>query len=207
MKLVAKKTGEIFRARARGGQAWAKPLWRVTRLPRQCLKRKKSRSAGCTPGPSWFAAQLGAAGIRQDKREGDRATPWRSLSPSRRLFPTRTGFCAKLGFRRCAPPGQATAGATIRAARCTTGAWGCLAGTRHEKLWRADRLYDLVIILDYNIHPRRKNRGSAIFLHCARGDFAPTGGLHRASPRRSAPAAAASRAQGGADGQVRLSRE
>jgi L,D-peptidoglycan transpeptidase YkuD (ErfK/YbiS/YcfS/YnhG family) len=46
----------------------------------------------------------------------------------------------------------------------------------HEKLWRADRLYDLVIVLDYNIHPRRKNLGSAIFLHCARPDFAPTEG-------------------------------
>jgi L,D-peptidoglycan transpeptidase YkuD (ErfK/YbiS/YcfS/YnhG family) len=46
----------------------------------------------------------------------------------------------------------------------------------HEKLWRADRLYDLVIVLDYNLHPRRKNRGSAIFLHCARPDFAPTSG-------------------------------
>jgi L,D-peptidoglycan transpeptidase YkuD (ErfK/YbiS/YcfS/YnhG family) len=46
----------------------------------------------------------------------------------------------------------------------------------HEKLWRADRLYDLVIVLDYNIRPCRKNRGSAIFLHCARPDFAPTEG-------------------------------
>ncbi len=46
----------------------------------------------------------------------------------------------------------------------------------HEKLWRADGLYDLVIILDYNIYPRRKNRGSATFLHCVRGDYAPTEG-------------------------------
>ncbi len=46
----------------------------------------------------------------------------------------------------------------------------------HEKIWRTDHLYDLVIVLDYNIHPCRKNRGSAIFLHCARPDFAPTEG-------------------------------
>ena len=50
----------------------------------------------------------------------------------------------------------------------------CRAG--HEKLWRADHLYDLVIVVDYNVRPRRKNRGSAIFLHCARPDFAPTEG-------------------------------
>ncbi len=46
----------------------------------------------------------------------------------------------------------------------------------HEKLWRRDRLYDLVTVLGYNIHPRRKYRGSAIFLHCAAPDFAPTEG-------------------------------
>ncbi len=43
-------------------------------------------------------------------------------------------------------------------------------------MWRRDRLYDLVVVLDYNIYPRRKYRGSAIFLHCARPDFAPTEG-------------------------------
>jgi L,D-peptidoglycan transpeptidase YkuD (ErfK/YbiS/YcfS/YnhG family) len=46
----------------------------------------------------------------------------------------------------------------------------------HEKLWRPDGLYDLVIVLGYNIHPRSKSRGSAIFLHCARPDFASTEG-------------------------------
>jgi L,D-peptidoglycan transpeptidase YkuD (ErfK/YbiS/YcfS/YnhG family) len=33
-----------------------------------------------------------------------------------------------------------------------------------------------VIVLDYNICPCVKNRGSAIFLHCARPNFAPTEG-------------------------------
>jgi L,D-peptidoglycan transpeptidase YkuD (ErfK/YbiS/YcfS/YnhG family) len=45
-----------------------------------------------------------------------------------------------------------------------------------ERLWRNDDLYDLVIVLDYNLWPRRKGKGSAIFLHCARADFAPTAG-------------------------------
>jgi L,D-peptidoglycan transpeptidase YkuD (ErfK/YbiS/YcfS/YnhG family) len=45
-----------------------------------------------------------------------------------------------------------------------------------EVLWRCDRIYDLVVVLDYNIRPRRKSCGSAIFLHCARPDFAPTEG-------------------------------
>ena len=49
-------------------------------------------------------------------------------------------------------------------------------GAAHERLWREDPLYDLVVVIDYNIHPRRKYRGSAIFVHCARPDLAPTEG-------------------------------
>lgn len=45
-----------------------------------------------------------------------------------------------------------------------------------ERMWRSDHLYDLVIILDYNIWPRQRGRGSAIFLHIARDGFQPTEG-------------------------------
>jgi len=33
----------------------------------------------------------------------------------------------------------------------------------HELLWREDSVYDIVIVLDYNLAPRRRGRGSAIF--------------------------------------------
>lgn len=46
----------------------------------------------------------------------------------------------------------------------------------HERLWRADRLYDLVLVLGYNDDPPVPGRGSAIFLHRARDGFAPTEG-------------------------------
>jgi L,D-peptidoglycan transpeptidase YkuD (ErfK/YbiS/YcfS/YnhG family) len=45
-----------------------------------------------------------------------------------------------------------------------------------ETLWREDRLYDLLAVLDYNIAPRVRGRGSAIFLHAARPGYAPTEG-------------------------------
>jgi L,D-peptidoglycan transpeptidase YkuD (ErfK/YbiS/YcfS/YnhG family) len=45
-----------------------------------------------------------------------------------------------------------------------------------ERMWRSDRLYDVVAVLGYNEHPRSRGRGSAIFLHVARGDMAPTEG-------------------------------
>jgi L,D-peptidoglycan transpeptidase YkuD (ErfK/YbiS/YcfS/YnhG family) len=45
-----------------------------------------------------------------------------------------------------------------------------------EELWRRDRLYDVVGVMDYNIAPRAQGRGSCIFLHVARPDYAPTEG-------------------------------
>jgi L,D-peptidoglycan transpeptidase YkuD (ErfK/YbiS/YcfS/YnhG family) len=47
---------------------------------------------------------------------------------------------------------------------------------RHEELWRADPLYDIVGVLGWNDAPVVRGRGSAIFLHLARTDYAPTEG-------------------------------
>lgn len=46
----------------------------------------------------------------------------------------------------------------------------------HERMWREDHLYDLVLILDHNTHPSVPGRGSAVFVHLARDGFAPTEG-------------------------------
>ena len=46
----------------------------------------------------------------------------------------------------------------------------------HEDLWRSDRLYDFVGVLDHNIRPAMRGRGSAIFFHVATEDLAPTAG-------------------------------
>lgn len=45
-----------------------------------------------------------------------------------------------------------------------------------ERLWRADHLYDLVLVIGYNDRPRVAGRGSAIFMHVAGEGFAPTAG-------------------------------
>ena len=47
---------------------------------------------------------------------------------------------------------------------------------RHEKLWREDELYDVIVVLGYNDNPVLPGRGSAIFLHVARPDYSPTEG-------------------------------
>ena len=46
----------------------------------------------------------------------------------------------------------------------------------HEKLYRNDNLYDLIEVLNYNIDPIIKNKGSAIFLHIAKNSYQETKG-------------------------------
>ena len=46
----------------------------------------------------------------------------------------------------------------------------------HERLWREDHLYDLVVVLGYNDRPRACGKGSAIFMHLATPGFGPTEG-------------------------------
>lgn len=46
----------------------------------------------------------------------------------------------------------------------------------HEVLYRKDNIYDLILVLNYNIRPTIKNRGSAIFIHIAKKKFKKTAG-------------------------------
>ncbi len=46
----------------------------------------------------------------------------------------------------------------------------------HENLWRDDALYDALVVIGYNDDPIVAGKGSAIFLHMAREDYAPTEG-------------------------------
>ena len=46
----------------------------------------------------------------------------------------------------------------------------------YEKLYRKDNIYDLILVLNYNMNPIKKNKGSAIFIHVARKNFKKTEG-------------------------------
>jgi len=46
----------------------------------------------------------------------------------------------------------------------------------HEELWRADNVYDVIGVLDWNLAPIVPGNGSAIFFHAATPDYAPTAG-------------------------------
>jgi L,D-peptidoglycan transpeptidase YkuD (ErfK/YbiS/YcfS/YnhG family) len=46
----------------------------------------------------------------------------------------------------------------------------------HEKLYRKDNIYDLILVLNYNMKPVKKNAGSAIFIHIAKKYYRKTRG-------------------------------
>jgi L,D-peptidoglycan transpeptidase YkuD (ErfK/YbiS/YcfS/YnhG family) len=45
-----------------------------------------------------------------------------------------------------------------------------------EKIWLKENIYDVVIVIDYNLKPVIKNKGSAIFLHISKKNYASTRG-------------------------------
>tara|TARA_B100001121_G_C18558494_1_gene559143 strand:+ start:77 stop:577 length:501 start_codon:yes stop_codon:yes gene_type:complete len=46
----------------------------------------------------------------------------------------------------------------------------------HEKLFKKDNSYDIILVLNFNMSPIKKNKGSAIFIHVAKNNFKKTEG-------------------------------
>jgi L,D-peptidoglycan transpeptidase YkuD (ErfK/YbiS/YcfS/YnhG family) len=122
-----------------------------------------------------YRAALGRGGVRADKSEGDGATPLGLLPLRRVLYRADHGrppACAvpieplapEDGW--CDDPTHRDYNRMIRLPH----------PGRHERLWRDDAVYDLIGVLGWNDAPVERGRGSAIFLHAARPDFAPTEG-------------------------------
>lgn len=126
-------------------------------------------------GPQAIPVVLGRSGIRANKREGDGGTPlgrfrllrlwWRADRlrrpatplPSHRLT-HEIAWCEDPTDRRYNRPFRRS------------------ANEPGDRLWRDDRLYDLIIELDHNARPRIAGRGSAVFVHVARPNRGPTAG-------------------------------
>ena len=118
---------------------------------------------------------IGRGGIREHKQEGDGATP-AGLLPLRRLLyrADRIPLPAAAVAREpigpddgwCDDPADSGYNRPRRLPHAAS----------HEALWRQDGLYDIVGVLGWNDAPVRPGQGSAIFLHVARPDYAPTDG-------------------------------
>jgi L,D-peptidoglycan transpeptidase YkuD (ErfK/YbiS/YcfS/YnhG family) len=118
---------------------------------------------------------LGRAGVTHFKREGDGATPAGTLRPRLVLYrPDRAHRPeTKLPLRPIRPDdGWCDSPEDRNYNRGITLPYPA----RHERLWRKDNLYDLLVVLDWNLEPAIPYRGSAIFLHLERPDGGPTEG-------------------------------
>jgi L,D-peptidoglycan transpeptidase YkuD (ErfK/YbiS/YcfS/YnhG family) len=118
---------------------------------------------------------LGKGGVREDKQEGDGATPVGRF-PLRRVY-----------FRADRVDSPATRLPLIRLfpddAWCDDPDYPTYNSkvvrpypARTETLWRDDHLYDVIVVLGHNDAPVVPGAGSAIFLHVAAPDYAPTEG-------------------------------
>jgi L,D-peptidoglycan transpeptidase YkuD (ErfK/YbiS/YcfS/YnhG family) len=122
-----------------------------------------------------FPCALGRSGRRAAKREGDGATPigcWqllRVLYRADRIRRPATG----LPLRQIrASDGWCDAPADRNYNRPVQHPYPASA----EHLWRADGLYDVVVVLSHNAQPRVRGAGSAIFMHVAQPGYRPTAG-------------------------------
>lgn len=133
-------------------------------------------------GPLSLPAVIGRSGTTAFKREGDGGTPVaemklidgyiradriRLAASPLRLRATRAGDLW------CDEPRHACYNRPVR---------GPLKAS-HEKMMRSDALYDVCLVLDWNLTRRKRNGGSAIFFHLAHNDYSPTEGCIALKPR------------------------
>jgi len=48
--------------------------------------------------------------------------------------------------------------------------------SNYEKLYKKENVYDIILVLDYNMSPVIKNKGSAIFIHISKKNYKKTEG-------------------------------
>ncbi len=128
-----------------------------------------------TLGARRWRCTVGEGGVREDKVEGDAATPAGEY-PLRRIYFRNDRLVlpkVRLPARPisehdgwCDDPRSPTYNRLVH----VPNDWSA------EKMWREDGLYDLVVVVGYNDDPPEGEWGSAIFLHVAREDYAPTRG-------------------------------
>jgi L,D-peptidoglycan transpeptidase YkuD (ErfK/YbiS/YcfS/YnhG family) len=122
-----------------------------------------------------FRCALGKAGIKKKEKEGDNVTPKGTFKITKMYYrPDKikniTSLVKKIKIKNnmgwCDDPSSNLYNRQIK----LPNKFG------HEKLYRKDNLYDLILVLNYNINPIIKNKGSAIFIHVAKNSYKKTEG-------------------------------
>ena len=126
-------------------------------------------------GPLTIPAAIGRSGRSILKRERDGATP---IADMKLLYGFTRGDHVRflrtaLPMRRirkdmlwCDQPDDANYNRLVKAPFRPS----------HEEMRRGDGLYDICLVLDWNVSSRRRHRGSAIFFHLIRPGYEPTAG-------------------------------
>ena len=141
------------------------------------LEVTASAQGSLRAGDQVFRCATGINGIIDagSKTEGDGKTPagcWRlryvMYRPDRRPRPkTRlpvTALSSPDGW--CDDPAHPSYNCPVRLPFAAS----------HEKLWRDDGLYNIIVVLGHNDAPPVPGKGSAIFIHIARPDYRGTEG-------------------------------
>jgi len=122
-----------------------------------------------------FRCALGEAGIKKKKKEGDNVTPKGIFKIIKMYYRSDkikniTTDIKKIKIKKnmgwCDDPSSDLYNQQIKLPNIFS----------HEKLYRNDNLYDLILVLNYNINPTAKHKGSAIFIHIAKNSYKKTKG-------------------------------
>ena len=121
----------------------------------------------------YFPCTVGRSGIRRNKCEGDGATPAGSYRiagclyrPDRMTRPCGWAQPIRPGDMWSDDPSDASYNSLVRHPHRSS----------HENLRRADPLYDLILLTDWNWPIAAPGKGSAIFIHSWRRPGHPTRG-------------------------------
>ena len=127
----------------------------------------------------YWPCSIGRGGIKTNKREGDGATPRGTHAitgmlyrPDRIARPVPWAVPVRRGDLWSDDPRDPEYNLMVRAPHQYS----------HERLWRGDSLYDLVLLTDWNWPHSIPGRGSAIFLHRWRRPGYATEGCVALSP-------------------------
>lgn len=121
---------------------------------------------GARLGNLWLPCSIGRGGITTDKREGDGATPAGTHRIVGLLY--RADRIARPApWAQPIGPSDLWSDDSDDPANYNHGVRAPYAGS-HERLRRADPMYDAVLITDWNWPDAVPGRGSAIFLHAWR---------------------------------------
>ena len=117
---------------------------------------------------------IGKRGIGDKKKEGDLITPRGQFKVKYILYrKDRVKFSTKLkkkiikkNMGWCNDPESKEYNKSVKLP----------SSFNHEKLYKKENIYDIILVINYNMNPIKRNKGSAIFIHIAKKNYKKTEG-------------------------------